>query len=133
MEEILIRRATREDARSWLSLRNALWPSEDHASEIARFFDGTLDEPQQVLLAFRCGEPIALVELSTRHDVEGTLGVRTGYIEGLYVVPAARSFRLNRHLINMACDWALNQHCRAFASDRSGRLVFYRKLRCEPV
>jgi aminoglycoside 6'-N-acetyltransferase I len=127
MTDIQIRPARPSDAKTWLALRNTLWPSDDHPSEIAAYFDGKIDEPSLVLLGFVGIKPIALLELSIRYDVEGAAGIRTGYIEGLYVVPGARSFRLNRRLVEVARQWALRQHCIIFGSDRAGRVVLTSK------
>lgn len=126
MRDVQIRPARPSDAKTWLALRNALWPSDDHPSEIAAYFDGKIDEPNLVLLGFIGSKPIALLELSIRYDVEGAAGIRTGYIEGLYVAPAARSFRLNRRLVEVARQWALLQRCIIFGSDRAGRVVLAR-------
>jgi aminoglycoside 6'-N-acetyltransferase I len=106
------------DREAWLQLRNALWPSPDHSGEIETYFRGTLAEPDEVFLAFTGGQPVGLLELSVRNDVAGAVGIPTGYIEGLYVVPEARSFRTIRMLVDAACRWALEKECRAFASDR---------------
>lgn len=121
-----LRPVRREDAAAWLRLREALWEGDDHAAEIARFFAGTLDEPQQVLLAVApSGEPVGHVELSIRTDVAGLKGVVTGYIEGLYVAPSHRASGLVRRLLRASEDWARAQGCRAFASDRDDRVVVH--------
>lgn len=119
-----LRPVRREAAAAWLRLREALWDGDDHAAEIAAFFTGTLDEPQEVLLAIApSGEAVGLVELSIRTDVAGLKGVVTGYIEGLYVAPSHRASGLVRRLLRAARDWARAQGCRAFASDRDARVV----------
>lgn len=114
------------DAATWQRLREALWEGDDHAAEIARYFAGTLDEPQVVLLAIApSGEAVGHVELSIRDDVPGLAGTTTGDIEGLYIVPAYRTPALLRRLLRASEDWARAQGCRAFASDREDRVIVH--------
>jgi aminoglycoside 6'-N-acetyltransferase I len=114
------------DAGIWLALRCELWPGHDseHAEEIASFFEGTLKEPAAVFVAeLGDKDTVALLELSIRDDVPGARGVRTGYVEGLYVRPGARGQGIARSLLRLSRDWARQQKCAAFASDRAGRIV----------
>jgi aminoglycoside 6'-N-acetyltransferase I len=62
-------------------MRRELWPdgSEDHAAEIAAFFEGSVPEPAAVLSAHdQSGAMIGFAELSIRLDVAGLAGKRTG-------------------------------------------------------
>jgi aminoglycoside 6'-N-acetyltransferase I len=75
-------------------MRRHLWPdgADDHAPEIARFFAGTLQELSAVLVAETLdGDFVGFSELAIRFNIAGLEGVRTGYVEGLYVTPEARS------------------------------------------
>lgn len=125
MVEFLIRPARAEDAEAWRVLRTAHWPdgAADHAGEIAAFFAGPLAEPQAVFLAEREGAAVALLELSIRTDMPSLQGVKVGYVEGLYIVPSMRGQGLTRQLLRTAQDWARQQGCPAFASDRAGRII----------
>lgn len=129
---IAIRRAAPDDAGAWTELRHLLWPeatAAEHASEIARFFAGELDEPQAVFVAESgAHEIVGFVELSVRTLVPGCATDRVGYIEGLYVVPAHRGRSVVRRLIGISRTWALENGCREFASDRAERFIVDRRF-----
>lgn len=117
------------DAEHWRRLREQLWEDEDHAAEIAAFFRQELEEPVQVLIAWTTeGEAAAHVELSLRQDITGLEGVKTGYIEGLYVEPGHRSGGLVPLLLRASEHWAADQGCAAFASDRDDRVIVHRRF-----
>jgi len=61
-------------------MRLELWrDGDDHAKEIALFFAGTAAEPAAVLIAQKmAGGIVGFLELSTRTDVAGLEGKRTG-------------------------------------------------------
>lgn len=118
-----------QDAADWLALRNLLWLADDHASEIEQYFSGGLEEPVEVLIARDAtGAAVGHVELSIRHDLEELQGIKTGYIEGLYVAPSHRSTDLVKRFLRESEKWALEQGCSAFASDRSDRVITHRKF-----
>jgi aminoglycoside 6'-N-acetyltransferase I len=128
---IRVRHIAREEASVWEKLRGDLWPDgrADHAPEIASFFAGTLEEPVAVLLGENVnGEILGFAELSIRLDVEGFEGKRTGYVEGLYVLPEFRQRGVARTLLLESQGWARQQGCGAFASDRAGRIVVDKKF-----
>ena len=88
------------------------------------FFAGTIVEPDAVLFGESdTGEVVGFAELSIRPDVAGVEGQRTGYVEGLYVLPGARQQGVARKLLQASRQWARQQKCAAFASDRAGRVV----------
>ncbi len=122
-----IRHVTAADADAWARMREALWPGDAHAAEIAAFFAGTLPEPEAVLIAeHEPGRLVALIELSVRRDLPSTHGAPTGYVEGLYVEPSHRAAGIARWLLRAAQHWARERHCAFFASDRDNRLIFDR-------
>ncbi len=128
---VKIRAARPDDAKAWEQLRCDLWPDGrgDHASEIASFFAGTLDEPSAVLVAEdSTGKVVGFSELSIRADPPPLLGSRVGYVEGLYVVPDARGRGVARSLLVASRDWARQQKSTAFASDRAGRVIIDRRF-----
>jgi len=128
---VSIRPVTKDDADGWLRLRNDLWEGDDHEQEIAAFFRGEPEEPIEVLLAVdRNGTAVAHVELSLRFDVPGLEGLKTGYIEGLYVAPQYRQTNVAVRLLRASEQWAKVQHCEAFASDRDDRVVVHARYRC---
>lgn len=114
------------DAEAWEQSRCDLWPDgrADHAAEIAAFFAGTLDEPEAVLLAEDSEDKlVAFAELSIRTDLSSLIGARVAYVEGLYVVPEVRGRGIARQLLRASVDWARQQRCTAFASDRADRVI----------
>ena len=123
---VTIRPVSLADAKAWERLRCDLWPDgrEDHAPEIASFFAGMLDEPSAALVAENSnGEIIAIAELSIRTDIPTLAGSPVGYVEGLYVMPDARRRGVARSLLRASRDWAREQRCAGFASDRAGRVI----------
>jgi GNAT superfamily N-acetyltransferase len=129
--EIVVREVGASDTRRWEQLRCELWPGSDgdHAAESAAFFDGTLAEPQAVLLAYRGLHTAGFAELSIREDVAGLVGKRAGYVEGLYVEPSSRAQGVARKLLRALKSWAKTNGCQGFASDRAGRIVIDRGFR----
>lgn len=125
---MIIRHITAADAAAWEQMREALWPGDPHAGEITAFFAGRLPELAAVLVAVPAAAdtPVAFVELSSREDLPGTGGARTGYVEGLYVEPRWRASGLTRQLLRAARQWSQEHGCVFFASDRDDRVIFDR-------
>jgi aminoglycoside 6'-N-acetyltransferase I len=101
-------------------MRLALWPDHGevyHPREIAGFFSGTVKEPLAVLVAEEHGELVGFAELSIRTYAEGCDTDHVGFLEGWYVVPAARRRGVGRSLVTAAEDWARLQGCTEFASN----------------
>ncbi|HBO2972721.1 TPA: GNAT family N-acetyltransferase [Pseudomonas aeruginosa] len=125
----LIHPVSSSDSLDWLCLRNQLWKGHDHAEEISEFFNGKLVEPDEVLIARDdTGAAVAHIELSIRKDIVGLEGVRTGYIEGLFVDEFHRSSGIALQLLRASERWALNQGCHAFASDREDRVIVHKRF-----
>ena len=109
-------------------MRYALWPGEDeeHGQVVSRYFAGERVDPQSVLLAERNGMVLGFVELSIRKDLPGLAKQQVGYIEGLYVAEQARHQGVARALLAASRQWARDQGCEAFASDRADRIILDR-------
>ncbi len=128
---ILIRSVTPTDIPIWEELRCAHWPdgADDHAKEIAAFFAGTLEEPDEVLIAEDENHAvIAFAELSIRTGLPGLEGHRAGYVEGLYIRPEFRSGNVAHRLLQESRHWARRQQCTIFASDRAERIIIDRSF-----
>ena len=63
------------------------------------------------------GEAVGFAELSIRPYAEGCRTDRVAFLEGWYVVPAARRRGVGRELVAAAEEWARSQGCTEFASD----------------
>jgi aminoglycoside 6'-N-acetyltransferase I len=116
-----IRPVTSADRDAWLEMRCALWPdgAGSHRPEVDRFFAGHRREPAEVLIARDDRGYIGFVELSIRNVVDGCHTGNVGYLEGWYVVPAARRQGAGRALVSAAEQWAREQGCTEFGSDAS--------------
>jgi aminoglycoside 6'-N-acetyltransferase I len=115
-----VRPVTPADAAAWSGMRLALWPDEDGAEltdEVHRFFAGSLREPIQVLVAEDASGILGFAELSIRPYAEGCTTDRVAYLEGWYVIPAARRRGVGAALVGGAEDWGRSQGCTEFGSD----------------
>ena len=114
-----IRPGTADDESSWLALRAALWPDTaelDHRLEMQRW----LAEPHRYgqFIAFDADSPVGFAEVALRFEhVNGTDSSPVGFLEGIYVVPAARRRGIARELVAACETWARARGCREFASD----------------
>jgi aminoglycoside 6'-N-acetyltransferase I len=131
--DIVIRAMRPADAGIWEMLRQDLWPdgTEEHGLEIAMFFGGHHfhDLTAAFIAEDHEGAALGYAELAVRFDVEGLAGVRTGYVEGLYVVPEFRHSGVALELLRFSRHWAREQGCAAFVSDRAGRIVVDKTFR----
>lgn len=112
-----VRRADARDLASWMAMRLTLWPDADDTVDALL---AQMDEDDQlVLLAFDAhGQPIGFAEATLRHDyVNGTESSPVGFLEGLYVVPAARRSGVGRALVDAVERWTRERGCHELASD----------------
>jgi aminoglycoside 6'-N-acetyltransferase I len=114
---VIVRAAAPADSASWLRMRRALWPGDEHPDEIQGYFAGRLREPLAVLVAEEGGGLIGFVELSIRNVAEGCSSGRVAYLEGWWVEEAARRRGVGRALVAAAEDWGRSQGCTELASD----------------
>jgi aminoglycoside 6'-N-acetyltransferase I len=134
-KEIVIRAVHPSDTAAWVKLRTALWRMEQKIiREIAQFFAGMLGVLNAAFIVENpAGKPIAILELSIREDVPGLEGKRAGYVEGLYVIPELRHHGIARGLLHTRLNWARENQCVAFASDRAERIVIHRRFGAHTV
>lgn len=87
--------------------------------EAQAFFNGGDTLLREVLLAeeSRDGTLAGFAELSLRPYAEDCRTSPVAFLEGWYVVPAARSRGVGRALVAAAEEWARGQGCSEFASD----------------
>jgi len=130
--DAVIRAATPADATVWESMRRKLWPdgAADHGPEIDAFFAGHLFKDLCAVLVAesRSGDILGFAELSIRNDLPELEGKKIGYVEGLFVSPELRHNGIARKLLRASQDWARQQGCLAFASDRADRIVIDRSF-----
>jgi len=104
----------------WLELRMALWPAAS-AVEHQADMDDQLSSPDryaQFLVRADSGQALGLAEASIRTDyVNGTGSSPVAFLEGLYVIPAARQQGAARALVAAVREWALDRGCKELASD----------------
>ncbi|WP_407925737.1 aminoglycoside 6'-N-acetyltransferase [Devosia faecipullorum] len=110
------------DAGDWLALRTTLWPrgaGGDHENEIMRLLANAGDTIN-LLARTDAGEAMGFAEASLRRDyVNGCRTSPVAFLEGIYVLPAARGRGVARALVTAVEDWGRAQGCTEFASDAS--------------
>jgi aminoglycoside 6'-N-acetyltransferase I len=104
--------------RAWLALRLALWPDDSETEHLAGMADAIARGHYVRLAVTADGSALGFVEASKRTDyVNGTSSSPVAFLEGLYVVPAARRKGIARTLVGSVATWALREGCSEFASD----------------
>ncbi|MBA2589636.1 MAG: GNAT family N-acetyltransferase [Alphaproteobacteria bacterium] len=107
-----------DEIPQWVALRFALWPDEDKGI-MAREAPGILAHPDRLVLVARDGAALTgFAEASLRRDyVNGCETSPVAFVEGIYVVPRARSGGVARALIAAIEHWAKENGMRELASD----------------
>ncbi len=114
-----IRELRPDERRSWLRLRELLWPETSRA-ELAGEVEEILADPERnsvLVAASPGGELVGFVEVALRDWAEGCSTRPVGYIEAWYVEPEHRRSGLGRWLIEAAEHWALSRGCTEIGSD----------------
>ncbi|MFL5449019.1 MAG: aminoglycoside 6'-N-acetyltransferase [Gemmatimonadales bacterium] len=118
---VRIRHARPDDARSWATLRNALWPDQplqELLDEAEMFFSTGDGRLASVLVAEKAGEGlVGFAELSLRPYAEDCRTSPVAFLEGWYVTPSMRRQGVGRALVRAAEQWGRAQGCREFGSD----------------
>ena len=116
-----VRPANLADVQAWAMLRQALWPTEspdELAAEARTFFDDGNALLEAVLLAEASdGTMLGFAELSLRPYAEDCRTSPVAFLEGWYVIPAARRQGVGRALVSAAEQWGRERGCHEFASD----------------
>ena len=114
----MIRKATREDAKTLAALAIQMWDSHE-LQELAEEFAEDLDSKTTAsFIGYDGNDPIAFAQCSLRHDyVEGTDSSPVGYLEGIFVTEKYRQQGIARELLSACEAWAGEMNCTEFASD----------------
>jgi aminoglycoside 6'-N-acetyltransferase I len=119
--EFRVRHANPSDVADWARLRHTLWPTEvvaDLTAEATAFFVDDDAVLEAVLLAEAGdGTLLGFAELSLRPYAEDCRTSPVAFLEGWYVIPAARRQGVGRALVSAAEQWARDRGCHEFASD----------------
>ncbi len=116
--ELMIRKATVEDAHEVASLAIQMWKSHTIEELTEEFYDYISKESSAVFLALSDECAVGFAQCGLRHDyVEGTDSSPVGYLEGIFVVEEYRKRGLARELLENCQKWAKKQGCTEFASD----------------
>ena len=115
---MVIRPVVESDATQWARLRRLLWPSENHAGEVERFFAGELPTVAAVVLAIdEYGHAVGFAEMSIRPYCEGCYSGRVAYLEGWFVEAHARQRGIGAALVAAVEEWGRAQGCTEMGSD----------------
>jgi aminoglycoside 6'-N-acetyltransferase I len=119
--EFRVRSAKPADVQAWALLRQALWPAEspDELTAEARAFFADADTLLEAVLLAEAsnGTLLGFAELSLRPYAEDCRTSPVAFLEGWYVIPAARRQGVGRALVSAAEQWARDRGCHEFASD----------------
>jgi aminoglycoside 6'-N-acetyltransferase I len=112
--------ASTQYVEEWLALRCALWPDELEESlreDIAAMLEAP-DGDEAAWLALEATEVIGFAEAALRHDyVNGCETSPVAFLEGIFVVPAARGRGVGRALSEAVAAWGRSRGAREYASD----------------
>jgi aminoglycoside 6'-N-acetyltransferase I len=136
--------ASAADARQLAELRHTLWP---HGSVDEHIADASTTDQLRLIARLDDGTAVGFGEASIRRDyVNGCDTSPVGFLEGIYVVPAAPGRGIARRLVAAAEAWAASCGCTELASDaalsnieshrmhgalgfaETERVVYFRKL-----
>ncbi len=127
--EITIREANRGDLAAWITLRDVLWPGEDHRVEcewILRVMERAENRGVGAGTCFlamlheRGGAParvVGIMEGTVRSHADGCEPGVIAFMEGWVVDPEARRRGVGRALAERFAEWGRAQGCKEIASD----------------
>lgn len=118
---VSVRPARPEDAGQWLAMRSQFWDDSpaDHPPEIQAYFDAPLERWVCLVAERESGVLAGFAEVGLRSYAEGCTTSPVGYLEGIWVDPAARGTGAGRALVEAGEAWARSRGCREMASDRA--------------
>ncbi|HYM28909.1 MAG TPA: aminoglycoside 6'-N-acetyltransferase [Steroidobacteraceae bacterium] len=105
---------------AWLAMRRALWPDGGTDAELRREMQRALADPETCVqfMAVAGEQALGFAEAAVRRDaVNGATVSPVAFLEGLYVVPAARRRGVARRLVQAVIDWAVAAGFTELASD----------------
>lgn len=99
-------------------LAKDLWPDNGFEELKEEFAEIIYSDQNKVFLYSIEKGTVAFIHLSIRTDyVEGSNFSPTGYIEGIYVLPAFRQQGISKRLFAEGKKWLLNKGCKQVGSD----------------
>lgn len=112
-----IRKANEQDCLELVALMRQLWPDAPVAELTPEVRLGIRSGKMHYFIA-ETDEPVGFCQLSFRHDyVPGTSTSPTAFIEGIYVIEAARQQDVGTRLVEAASVYARSNGCDELASD----------------
>ncbi|RHB50643.1 aminoglycoside 6'-N-acetyltransferase [Exiguobacterium sp. AM39-5BH] len=112
-----IREANERDCTKLVRLMRQLWPDAPGDELTMEVRLGIRSDKMHYFIA-ETDEPVGFCQLSFRHDyVPGTTASPTAFLEGIYVVEAARQQDVATRLVEAASAFAWSKGCDELASD----------------
>ena len=106
------------DRPDWVRLRGELWPHLTPEESERQISDMLADGWCCVIARDRGGTAVGVAEAALRHDyVNGCETSPVAFLEGIYVVSAARMHGVARQLVAAIEAWAIANGCAELASD----------------
>lgn len=116
--DFTVRPAGAADRSDWIQLRGELWPHVSPERSDSDISDMLARGSCCVMARDAEGHAVGFAEASLRHDyVNGCKTSPVAFLEGIYVVPAARRHRVARQLVQAIEAWAASKGCTELASD----------------
>jgi aminoglycoside 6'-N-acetyltransferase I len=117
MDELLIRRAGKNDLPSWSEMRSFLWPSDTRSDHLAELTGLLEQDSVQGWVALSGPKYIGFAEASIRPYANGCDSRPVVFLEGVWVDESYRNCGVGRNLLNAVEDWAQEKGIAEIGSD----------------
>lgn len=117
MSEVIRLKTGDNDIGAYRAMRAMLWPmpDDDNRREVAEILKD--QDHQAVYLARDESGPLGFLEVRLRDYAEGASTSPVGFLEGWFVIPAARRRHVGRALVEAGENWARSRGCTEMASN----------------